>query len=75
MSDALSIWVIYDHPEDFPTSFVARRHIAYGPQAGPTQDLVVSTDVETLREILWLAGLTKLDRSPDDAPHIMETWL
>lgn len=73
--EALSIWVLYDHPTDWPDHFAARRHVAYGPDAGPTADLVLDQDLERLRRVLERLGLTRLDRMPGDDPKIIETWL
>ena len=74
-SEALSIWVIYDHPRDFPDIFVARRHIAYGPKAGPTTDAIGSDLLDALREEMERRGLVRMDRLPADDPVIIETWM
>jgi hypothetical protein len=73
--DALSIWVIYDHPTDFPDHFVARRHIAYGPGAGPTDDIVIHGKLAAVRKEMERRFLTCLARHPEDDPKIVETWL
>jgi hypothetical protein len=73
--DALSIWVIYDHPTDFPHNFVARRHVAYGPDAGPTADLMIAPDLGLIRKEMERRGLTRLHRFPEDDDKIVETWL
>jgi hypothetical protein len=73
--EALSIWVVYDHPTDWPRYFVARRHVAYGEQAGPTESVILDVDLARLRRALMVKGLTRLDRMPGDDPVIMETWL
>jgi hypothetical protein len=67
--------VIYDHPTDFPDSFVARRHIAYGPDAGPTAEVMRSNSLNALQEEMERRGLIRLDRYAADAPCIVETWL
>ena len=73
--DALWMWVIYDHPTDFPDVFVARRHICYGPDAGPTQDVMVAPVLDMIRAEMERRGLTMLARFPNDDPSIVETWL
>jgi hypothetical protein len=73
--EALSIWVIYDHPRDYPHAFVARRHIAYGPNAGPTDDVVVNEKLLVVRKAMQRRFLTCMPRFPDDDPMILETWL
>jgi hypothetical protein len=73
--ESLSIWVIYDHPRDFPDRFVARRHVCTGPDQGPTDDIVTSKNLKQLRVAMERRYLTKLDRHPSDDPVIIETWL
>ena len=79
MSDpegTLSIWVVYDHPLDWPRYYVARRHIAIPVElAGPTGDVIMDVDLERIRDNMEQLGLTKLDRFPEDDDKIMETWL
>lgn len=70
-------WVVYDHPKDFPDSFVARRH-AHDPDVAdyfPTEDYMASRDLKALRQALARKGLVRLDRDPSDPPQIMEIWL
>lgn len=71
VSTSLSIWVVYDHPSDFPDHFVARRFA--GTDA--TQDLIKSEDINCIRKDLQERGLHCLDRHPKDDLCIMETWL
>jgi hypothetical protein len=71
----LSIWTIYDRPTDYPNGYIARRHevLASGPLA--TDDTVKADDLYTLRKHLLQAGLTRINRSPDDDAKIVESWL
>ena len=71
----LSIWTIYDHPKDFPNTFVARRHESSRAGSQPTGDCIVSPDLERLREHLIELGLGCIPRSPYDDPNIVESWL
>lgn len=66
----LSVWTIYDHPSDFPDSFVARAFTT-----GPTNEIILATDLEQLREAFDRAGLVCMARNPNDDPKIVETWL
>jgi len=70
---SLSMWTVYDHPKDFPNSYVARRFEvdARGPRS--TSDLMVSGDLELLRKTLEKRGLYKITRNPDDDACILET--
>jgi hypothetical protein len=67
----LTIWTVYDHPKDFPNTFVARRWAG----VTPTQDVIISPDLEDLRRLLAFEGLTCLARADGDDPTIVETWL
>ena len=67
----LSIWTIYDHPKDLPDFFVARRFEI----DKPTEDVIVASYLDTLRERMVDKGLTRIYRSEDDDPVIVETWL
>jgi hypothetical protein len=71
----LSIWTIYDHPRDYPNGFIARRHTVAVSGTGPTDDTVKADDLTTLRRHLLQAGLTRINRSPEDEPQIVESWL
>lgn len=66
----LPIWVVYDHPRDYPEDFVARLFIW---DKATTKTLKASTLGE-LRTLLP-GGLTRLERNPQDNPVIVETWL
>ena len=69
--EGLTIWAIYDHPSDFPDTWVARRFV----NDKVTSDVLVSTDLDTLRRHFARLGLVRLDRNPADDPVIVETWL
>jgi hypothetical protein len=76
MTGILSIWVVFDHPLDFPEWFIVRRQvphadgtIEYDPRAYGFADL------EKARAWLAQQGLTCLARQPKDDPAIIETWL
>ena len=66
----LVIWVIYDHPQDFPDLFVCRPFIGERP-------LLVHLchkDLALLRHRLP-NGVFPLNRFADDDPAILETWI
>jgi len=66
----LEIWTIYDSPIDLPGRFVARKWVL----DRPTDKLLQDRTLEGLREKLP-QGLVRLDRSPQDDPKIIETWV
>lgn len=67
----LPMWVIYDHPTDFPDTFVARLHI----NDQPTPHVLACVSLDVLREHFAQQGLVKIDRHPSDPAVIVETWL
>jgi hypothetical protein len=70
----LSMWTIYNHPRDFPDSYVARRYeIAIKPIA--TDDMIVGRELNPLRNVMIEAGLTVITRNEEDDALIIETWL
>jgi hypothetical protein len=72
MSDGgLSMWVVYDHPKDFPDYFVARQW--RGEQ--PTENVIMASGLELIHHQLIDMGLVKLERMQGDDPKILETWL
>lgn len=72
---SLSIWTVYDHPTDFPTEFVARRHkVRPGSEPVATTDLVRGDSLAAVRTQIP-RGLTRLPRNTQDDPCIVEVWL
>lgn len=67
----LTIWVIYDHPTDFPHGFIARRW----ENDEPTEDVLRANHIEPLRKHLEDSGLTCIPRSMGDDPYIVESWV
>ena len=74
-SDELSIWTVYDHPRDYPDSWVARRS-AISRTVGVviTADMFTADTLDELRALLP-PGLYRLPRYPQDDPKIVEVWL
>lgn len=73
----LSMWTIYDHPSDFPNSYVARRFEVGGgadPAPRATGD-ILEGELAALRKSFHMAGLVCLTRSDADDANIVETWL
>ena len=69
----LSMYVIYDHPRDFPDNIVVRR-FDIGP--GWSRPAEVWALVETLEQAREKVppGLTLLPRDPADDYGIIESW-
>jgi hypothetical protein len=74
--DALMMWTVYDHPRDYPHSFVARKFAVSGAGGTvATTDMIVAPTLDSIRKLMIERGLTCITRSPDDDPKIVETWL
>lgn len=71
---ALSMWTVYDHPTDFPDSFVARRFEIRGDVC-PTNEFFLAKTLPEVREAMRKRGLFCLPRDGGDDPKIVETWL
>lgn len=73
--DTLKMWTVYNHPSDFPNSYVARLFRIGAGQAIATATVLLSDDLELLRKDLASAGLVRLSRAEGDDSVILETWL
>lgn len=72
---ALAVWVIYDHPRDFPKGFVLRPQFATRSGAViASPEAWYASDPDTLRSILP-PGVVCMARHPQDDPAILETWI
>lgn len=70
----LTMWVVYDHPRDYPDAFVARRwEIAPGVMIA-TQDAHTAATLEAVRERIP-PGLYRINRDQNDEPQIVEVWV
>lgn len=65
------MWVVYDHPKDFPEWFVARKWIG----DVPTNVCMMSCDLEEVRSFLRNLRLVKIARHPSDDPVVVEQWI
>jgi hypothetical protein len=76
--EPLVFYAIYEHPRDYPHSFVARRwRLVDGAKEPDRLPLVVGPTLEAVREVLHCSafGLTRLERDPYDDPVIVEVWI
>lgn len=71
----MRMWTVYDHPADYPDSYVAREFIVFTGGPMPTTNFMACPDLELLRDELYGMGLVSLARSPEDEPKIVEVWL
>lgn len=69
------MWVIYDKPRDYPSSFIARRWFYSARGYFPTAVVLKDSSVEPIREHLAKMGFIKIERNPLDDPKILECWI
>lgn len=70
---SLPMWVVYDHPIDYPDSCVARLFEG----ATPTQSTIEAPNLDLLRSVLRtsLPHAVVFTRAEEDDPKIVEVWL
>jgi hypothetical protein len=69
----LLMWSIFDHPPDFPDSYVARP---FSTRLGcPLTVHFQHAQLEHVRAAMMHLGLTCITRGTCDPPYLMETWL
>jgi len=72
MADAaLTIWTVYKHPRDYPTSWVLRAHDVPG---GPRVECMVCNSLEEARACVPF-GLVRIPRDRNDEAQVYESWL
>lgn len=69
------IIALYDHPKDFPESYVARAHVVGRGRHWPSPNIFIVRD--TLEEVRAAipAGMHRMNRSSIDDPCIIEIYL
>jgi hypothetical protein len=70
----LVLWVVYDHPSDYPEDWVARQHVIGIAGSQPTDRTMIGS-LESIRAALRRSGFVQIDRSETDDPVIVESWL
>jgi hypothetical protein len=73
----MKLFVIYDHPTDFPDKFVLRVWIVDFANDGQVRPLSVHFLSETLEGVRQYVprGMINAGRKDDDDPKIKEVWL
>ena len=74
MTEALIMWVVYDHPKDHD-GYIARKWLVDGDGARATIDSVHVKHLEAFREMMLRHGRVCIARDATDDPVIMETWV
>lgn len=74
--DELPMWVVTDHPSDFPQFYVARKNVWDGnDRYVPTGEMILRATREEIAEEMEAMGLVFVARSDLDDPVILGTWL
>jgi hypothetical protein len=70
------IYVVYDHPSDYPYSYVLKRFTTFtGTPIQDTSFIIKSDSLVPIREYVQKKSLTRLERHPKDDPVILECWI
>jgi hypothetical protein len=72
--DPLKMYVVYDHPKDFPDRYVVREWLVTD-NATPGDVLFMSSKVDEIRATLKKLDLYPIPKNPADDPKILETWI
>jgi hypothetical protein len=72
MSDFI-LWVIYDHPIDFPDYYIARK---WDYQKNiPTDEIMKSTSLKWMQDHFSKMGFCRIPRDNSDDLKIIESWI
>ncbi|GEM_PF-1511854 len=69
-----SVWSIYDHPRDHPSSFVIRETVAGGTRLVISPAAMYANTVEDAHAKLP-PGSTILPKDPQNPPNLIEVWI
>lgn len=69
-SKHIRVWTIYDHPEDYPDSFIARKFL----NNSPTDDIIVSDNLANIEQELEDMGYCELPVHEPN-PQIVSVWM
>jgi hypothetical protein len=75
--EALEIFTIYERPADYPAQYVVRRWRIVAGVNDPVPDLdafAVAMSRDAARAAIP-AGRVRLERSANDEPQILESWV
>lgn len=72
--DAITFWVIWDHPVDYPQGYLLRAQFVIHGKRFVSKIAWHADDPEKLRAILPPGGW-RFERRPGDPKHLLETWM
>lgn len=68
------LFVIYEHPKDFPDAFVVRRWVIGDGPAKATTDMQTAPTLASARDLVP-EGYEHIPRTPGQDPVIVEVWI
>jgi hypothetical protein len=74
VSPCVTIWTIYQNPDDYPDSWVLRGHEVLPGAWYPHRVCFVARTLDAVRAKLP-PGTLRIGRAPDDHPSICESWV
>lgn len=74
MTGDLPWWTVYERPRDFPHCWVAREFLIRSGETVATDNMIIGPTLDMVRSALP-PGLVCIPRSPEDEPHIVESWI
>lgn len=70
MNKIFEIWAVFDHPNEYPQGYAARRFLTNVP----TDDFIVSTKLEEVEQALSGKGLVQVDFEEKN-PKVVQVWI
>ena len=70
---AIVLWVLYDHPKDFPSEWVLRRWFVYQGRTEVEIDCIHGSDRDLVSGMIPAAAI-QIGPSKFDDPVIAEVW-
>jgi hypothetical protein len=73
----ISVWTVFEHPDDFPDDFVARRSEVIEGEMRATDQVVVASTLATLRRHLerFYGPMRATSRIEHDDANVVETLM
>lgn len=72
----ISIWTVYEHPDDFPDNYVARRFEVLAGEVNATDQVIVTNSLPALQQHLrqYHGELHAVPVLADDDCKVIEVW-
>ena len=74
VKSVLDIYVVYEHPTDYPDKFVLRKWAITPNEIHPEKTVIVEDTLEALHKHVP-HNMARIERNILDEPQIIEIWL